>query len=146
MSLRTLGLLVFLACAAASVLRGQQSEAATAIRLLEHEWSDAQSRNDNRTLDMLLDTAVVYIEYGQVVTKGDYLLRIKHQPPGLNEVQMESISVQTFGNTSVVTGSYREIQRTSGKRSVQRWRFVDTWAYKKNGWVLIAAASAPIRE
>jgi hypothetical protein len=135
-----------LACATASSLRGQQHDAATTIRLLEHQWSDAQSHNDNRTLDLLLDNAVVYIEYGQVVTKGDYLLRIKQQPPGIDEIQMDPISIQTFGKTAVVTGSYREIQRTGGKRSLQRWRFVDTWTYKKNGWVLVAAASTPIRE
>lgn len=146
MFLRTLGLLVLLPCGAAPFLHGQQNDAATAIRLLEREWSDAQSHNDNRTLDLILDNAVVYIEYGQLLAKGDYLLRIKQQPPGIDEIQIDPISVQTFGKTAVVTGSYRELQRRGGKRSVQRWRFVDTWTYKKNGWVLVAAASTPIRE
>jgi hypothetical protein len=43
-----------------------------------------------------------------------------------------------------VTGSYREVQRSDGKRLTQRWRFVDTWSYKNDGWVLVAAASAPV--
>jgi hypothetical protein len=31
-------------------------------------------------------------------------------------------------------------------RTITRWRFVDTWAYKKHSWVLIAAGSAPSRD
>jgi len=27
---------------------------------------------------------------------------------------------------------------------MQQWRFVDTWVYKKKGWVLVAAAAAPV--
>jgi hypothetical protein len=57
-----------------------------------------------------------------------------------------SAAVRVFGNTAIVTGSYRETQRKAGAHTVTRWRFVDTWAYKKHGWVLIAAGSTPVRD
>jgi hypothetical protein len=67
---------IFLLCTfAATWLSAQQTDAAAAsgaIRGLEHEWVEAQSHNDNRALDLILDSAVVYVEYGQLATKADY--------------------------------------------------------------------------
>jgi hypothetical protein len=80
------------------------------------------------------------------VSKADYLLRIKHQDPSTDEIAFEPITVRVFGNTAVVTGSYGETQRKGGTRTFTHWRFVDTWVYKKHGWVLVAAGSAPIHD
>jgi hypothetical protein len=107
---------------------------------------EPQSHNDNRALDLILDNAVIYVEYGQLVTKSDYLLRIKHKDPFSDEITLEPIIVRVFGSTAIVTGSYQEIQRKAGMRRFTRWRFVDTWAHKSNSWVLIAAGSAPIKD
>ncbi|HKV79077.1 MAG TPA: nuclear transport factor 2 family protein [Candidatus Sulfotelmatobacter sp.] len=140
--------LILLCTCTASWLSAQQTDAAAsgAIRALEHEWVEAQSHNDNRALNLILDNNVVYVEYGRLVTKADYLLRIKHQDASTDEVVMEPITVRVFGNTAIVTGSYRETQRQGGIRKFTRWRFVDTWAYKEHSWVLIAAGSAPIHD
>ena len=129
-SMKAILSLIFLCCSPTILLRAQQTDAAPsgAIRALEHEWVEAQSHNDNRALDLILDNAVVYVEYGQLVTKADYLLRIKHQDPSTDEIVMEPINVRVFGSTAIVTGSYRETQRRAGMRSLTRWRFVDTWA------------------
>lgn len=81
-----------------------------------------------------------------MVTKADYLMRIKHQDPSTDEIALEPITVSVFGSTAIVTGSYQETQRKSGIRTFIRWRFLDTWVYKKNSWVLVAAGSAPIRD
>jgi len=27
---------------------------------------------------------------------------------------------------------------------LKRWRFIDTWVYKKGGWVLVGAAAVPL--
>jgi len=113
---------------------------------LEHQSVEAQSHNDDRALSLILDSEVVYVEYGRLVTKADYLLRIKHQDPSANEVVMEPMIVRVFGNTAIVTGSYRETQRQGGMRKFKRWRFVDTWAYKEHSWVLIGAGSAPVHD
>jgi len=139
---------IFLCCSPALLLQAQQTDAAAsgAIRALEHEWVEAQSHNDDRALSLILDSEVVYVEYGRLVTKADYLLRIKHQDPSANEVVMEPMILRVFGNTAIVTGSYRETQRQGGMRKFKRWRFVDTWAYKEHSWVLIAAGSAAVHD
>jgi len=57
---------------------------------------------------------------------------------------MEPMTVRTFGNTAIVVGSYKESHLDRATRTLQQWRFVDTWVYKKKGWVLVAAAAAPV--
>ena len=146
--MRVICSIILLGCSPILLLHAQQTDvgASGTIRSLEREWVDAQSRNNNRALDLILDNSVVYVEYGHLVSKADYLLRIKHQDPSTDEIVMEPITVRVFGSTAIVTGSYRETQRKAGTHTVTRWRFVDTWAYKKYGWVLIAAGSTPVRD
>jgi len=37
-----------------------------------------------------------------------------------------------------------EKQIQSSRKQVKRWQFIDTWVYKKNGWVLVAAGASPV--
>jgi hypothetical protein len=136
-------------CVFACALRtGAQNLADTGtsagIRALEKQWTVGQSRNDNRALNMIFDNALVYIEYGHLMSKGEYLSRVKEQAPTLDQITMGPMSVRTFGNTSIVVGSYTEIQRKGGKSILQRWTFVDTWVFKSKVWVLVAAGAAPV--
>jgi hypothetical protein len=145
--MRTIGLLFLLVCAMSlpvSTQEAAESDAATSIRALEHEWAEAQSRNDNRSLDLIFDNALVYIEYGRLVTKGDYLLRVRSAKPPLQLIVMEALTVRTFDSTVIVVGSYRETEVKDGKSLMKRWRFVDTWVYEKGRWMLVAAAAAPV--
>jgi ketosteroid isomerase-like protein len=138
--------LIILLSAGSLSLRGQQGSdesTATTIRALEHEWVVGQSRNDNRALNLLFDNALIYVEYGKLVTKGEYLARIRQAGPELSQITMEPMTVSRFGNTAIVVGTYREKEMQKQHR-VRHWRFIDTWVYKKNGWVLVAAAAAPI--
>jgi hypothetical protein len=54
---------IFLCAYTATWVSAQQTDTAAsgAIRALEHEWVEAQSHNDNRALDLILDSAVVYV-------------------------------------------------------------------------------------
>lgn len=140
--------IIFLCCAPVLVARAQDIDgaASSAIRTLEREWVEAQSHNNNGALNVILDNAVVYLEYGQLVTKGDYLLRIKNEDPSTDDVVMDPMTVRIVGNTAVVVGSYRETQRNGSSRTVTHWRFIDTWIHKQDAWVLIAAGATPVRE
>ena len=145
--MRTIGLLLILVCSTLLSLSAQETadgDVATAIRALESDWVAAQSRDDNRALDLMFDNALVYIEYGRLVTKGDYLLRVKSAKPHLSQIVMEAMTVRTFGSTAIAVGSYRDKSVSDGKAHVGRWRFVDTWVYKNGRWMLVAAAAAPL--
>lgn len=141
-------LLLVLMCSVAAPLSAQNEStegSASAIRALEQQWTVGQSRNDNGALDLIFDNALVYVEYGRLMTKGEYLSRVKHAEPGTDQIAMQPMTVRILGQTAIVTGTYSETQVQGRQREAKRWRFVDTWTYKKNGWVLIAAGSAPIR-
>jgi hypothetical protein len=121
-----------------------EDNTASVIRGLEHDWVDGQSRNDNRALDLIFDNALVYIEYGRLVTKNEYLLRVRTTGPHPSQIVMEAMTVRTFDNTAIVVGTYREKGTSNGKPSLRHWRFVDTWVNKKGRWMLVAAAAAPL--
>lgn len=145
--MRAPGCLLILLCGFSSYALTQvanEAGTAVAIRALEHEWVDGQSRNDSRALNLIFDNSLVYVEYGRLVTKGDYLARIKDAGPQLSQIIMEPMTVRTFGATAIVVGTYREREVKGANRRVRRWRFVDTWIYKERGWVLVAAAAAPM--
>jgi len=147
--MKTTGFLLIMVCALSLSVSSQeanQSSAESAIRSLEREWAVAQSRNDNLALDKILDNALVYIEYGRLVTKGDYLERIHKEDSSLRQVVMEPTRIHMFGNTAIVIGTYREKYIVNGKTVLRRWRFIDTWVYKKSGWVLVAAAASPLTQ
>ena len=119
------------------------SDAAKAVRALEGDRVKAQSRNDNHALDLIFDNALVYIEYGKVITKGDYLLRVKSAKPQLQQIVLD-MTVRTVENTAIVVGTYRKTEVKGGKSLLKRWRFVDTWVNKKGSWMLVAAAAVPL--
>jgi hypothetical protein len=125
---------------------GNDSSTEATIRALERAWVDGQSRNDNRALDLIFDNSLVYIEYGNLVTKAEYLARIKSEGPQLSQIIMEHMTVRTFGSTAIVVGTYRERDLRNGRPRLMRWRFIDTWVYKQAGWVLVAAGAAPLKE
>jgi Tfp pilus assembly protein FimV len=121
-----------------------EDNVASTIRGLEHDWVDGQSRNDNRALDLIFDNALVYIEYGRLVTKNEYLLRVRMTAPSPPQIAMEAMTVRMFGGTAIVVGTYREKGIANGKPSSRHWRFVDTWVNKKGRWMLVAAAASPL--
>lgn len=102
--MRIMSILFILACAASLSAQEADGNTATTIRALEHEWVDGQSRNNNRALNLIFDNALVYVEYGQLVTKGDYLARIKQEA---TQIAMEAIpcaNLETLPSSSDPTG------------------------------------------
>lgn len=84
--MRIASYLVILICVLSLSMSGQQAArdgSEAAIRTLEHEWVEGQERNNNRALDLIFDNALVYVEYGKLVTKGEYLSRVKWAAPNL---------------------------------------------------------------
>jgi hypothetical protein len=146
-SVKSIILLPILLCAfvpsAASQETPQEGTAAT-IRALEREWTIGQSRNDNRALDLIFDNALVYVEYGNLISKGEYLSRIRQSAPELDQIEAGPMTVRVFGSTAIAVGTYVEKQIQGSRTRVSRWQFIDTWVYKKNGWVLVAAGASPI--
>ncbi|MGA8763241.1 MAG: nuclear transport factor 2 family protein [Candidatus Sulfotelmatobacter sp.] len=149
--MRAIGLLFIVVCAKSLSVSAQgvvdEDNPALAIRALEHEWVEGQSRNDNRALDLIFDNALVYIEYGKLMTKGQYLSRVRSAGPYLpQQIVNEAMTVRAFGSTVIVVGTYREKGVQDRKTLLRHWRFIDTWVKKRGKWMLVAAASSPLSE
>jgi hypothetical protein len=145
--MRTIRLLLVLVCATSLsgfAQKAGESDAAKAVRALEGDRVKAQSSNDNHALDLIFDNALVYIENGKLITKGDYLLRVKSAKLQPQQIVPEAMTVRTVEDTAIVVGTYRETDVKDGKSSSKRWRFVDTWVNKKGSWMLVAAAAVPV--
>ena len=127
-----------------SAQKAGESDGAADVRVREGERAKAQSHNDNQTLDLIFDNAVVHIENGEVISKGDYLLRVKSAKPQQQQILLETMTVRTVENTAIVVGTYRKTDVQGGKSLLKRWRFVDTWVNKKGSWMLVAAAAVPL--
>jgi hypothetical protein len=144
---RTIGALLVLVCAMSlpgSAQEAGERDSAAAVRAREGERVKAQSRNDNDALDLILDNALVYVEYGQVISKGDYLLWVKSSKPLLQQIVPEAMTVRTVEDTAIVVGTYRKRDVKDGRSLLTRWRFVDTWVNKRGSWMLVAAAATPL--
>lgn len=131
---------------AVTPLRAQViDEAATRSKILalEHAWDRAVESNDLKGLDSLFDNALVYItQDGTLLTKADFLLSVRAMR--LEKVVTESMSVQVFGDTAIVTGVYRSSEFKNGKLILRRGRFLNTWVYKDGSWICVAAEDTPM--
>ena len=121
-----------------------ESTAGSKILALEHAWNQAEALKDLKALDALFDNALVYVDPdGTLLTKAEFLSRVKSA--SLQQVVTQSMAVKLFGNTAIVTGTYRATEIKHGKTSVLQGRFVDTWVYKDSTWICVAAQSTPLQ-
>jgi ketosteroid isomerase-like protein len=115
------------------------------ILALEYAWDQAQERGDVKALSAIFDNALVFVDYdGKILTKTEYLARVKSDSSYLQQIVTESMSVQVFGNTAIVVGTYRAKGVEDGKPYLRRRRFVDTWMLMGEHWVCVAAEATPI--
>jgi ketosteroid isomerase-like protein len=130
----------------ASALRAQgpdQAGVRSKILALEQAWNQAEALNDLMALDALFDNGLVYVDFdGTLMTKAEFLAHAK--VAHVQQVITQSMSVQVFGETAIVTGIYLAKEFKDGKAIQHRGRFVDTWVYRNQTWVCIAAQATPI--
>lgn len=137
--------LVFAALSFADAQNSGDSSAVSKVLALEHAWDQAQERGDAKALAAIFDNALVYVDFdGQVLTKAGYLERVKSNSTHMQQIISEQMSVQMFGETAIVTGSYREKGVENGKPYLRRGRFTDTWVLINDQWMCVAAGTTPI--
>lgn len=107
--------LVFAALSFAAAQNTGDPAAVSNILALEHAWDQAQERGDVKALTAIFDNSLVYVDFdGQILTKAGYLERVKSNSTHMQQIISEQMSVQIFGETAIVLGSYR------GKRRGER--------------------------
>jgi len=128
-------------------LWAQDSEEAgnrSKILALEHAWNQAEAFKDLKALDAILDNAIVYVDSdGTLMNKSEFLAHVKSAH--LQQVVTQSMAVELFGRTAIVTGTYQAKEFQNGRAVVRRGRFLDAWVAKGSEWVCVAAEATPTR-
>jgi ketosteroid isomerase-like protein len=138
-------MIVGLALSCAAAQDATVSGAKSNILALEHAWDQAQERGDATALAAIFDNSLVYVDYdGTLLTKAEYLARVKSNATHMQQIVADEMSVQVFGDTAIVVGTYRAKGVENGKPYLRRGRFTDTWILMRGHWMCVAAGTTPI--
>jgi ketosteroid isomerase-like protein len=115
------------------------------ILALEHAWDLAQEHGDVKALAAPFDNTLVYVDYdGKLLTKAEYLARVKANKTHMSQIVAEDMSVQLFGSTAIAVGTYRVKGIDNGRPYLRHGRFIDTWVLVGKNWSCVAAEATPI--
>jgi|ERR1700677_4921360 ketosteroid isomerase-like protein len=146
--MKTTGFVMLLVCSALLLAIGQNSGdsgARSTLLALEHAWDQALERRDVKALAAIFDNSLVYVDFdGKLLTKADYLARVKSNTTPMDQIVAEQMSVQMFGDTAIVVGTYRVKGVENGKPYLRRGRFTDTWIFTAGHWMCVASEATPI--
>jgi ketosteroid isomerase-like protein len=146
--MRTIWSVMILVCCALVFAPAQDAGTAAArsnILALEHAWDQAQERGDPKGLAAIFDNALIFVDYdGKLLTKAEYMARVKSNNTHMEQIVAEQMNVQVFGDTAIVVGTYRVKGAENGIPYLRRGRFVDTWVLTGGRWICVAASTTPI--
>jgi ketosteroid isomerase-like protein len=115
------------------------------ILALEHAWDQAQERGDSKALATIFDNGLIFVDYdGKLLTKVEYMARVKSNATHMQQIVAEQMNVQMFGDTAIVVGTYRVKGVENAMPFLRRGRFTDTWVLMGGHWICVAAATTPI--
>jgi ketosteroid isomerase-like protein len=107
---------------------------------LEDQWSNAVVKNDQYTMEFLLSPLYVDISStGDVTTRNQQIAMLFQK--GGEPVSMEQrvVSVRTFGDTALVSGTYIVKWRTNGSVREERGIFTHVYNRSRMHWACVNA-------
>jgi ketosteroid isomerase-like protein len=145
-------------CGAAGPIRAQQAEAVTPgsttqppevkeFQGLEDQWSNAVVKNDQYTMEFLLSPLYVDISStGDVTTRNQQIAMLFQK--GGEPVSMEQrvVSVRTFGDTAVVSGTYIIKWRVNSSMREERGIFTHVYNRSRMHWACVNAQRTAVVE
>jgi ketosteroid isomerase-like protein len=112
---------------------------------LESAWNLAEENKDINALDQLLADTLVYTDFdGAFMNKAQFLTSVKNSTPNSDQITNDDVTVHLYGDSAIVTGSYREKGIVKGKAVLRRGRFTDSWVNQKGTWLCVASQSTLI--
>ncbi len=114
----------------------------------EDQWSNAVVKNDQYTLEFLLSPVFVNISSTGDVTTRNQQIAMLFDKGGDEPVSLEQrvVSVRTFGDTAVVSGTYIAKWRTNGSVREERGIFTHIYNHDRNHWACVNAQRTAVVE
>jgi ketosteroid isomerase-like protein len=136
-------------CGAAS-LRAQQAQSAAPgqpeppeikqFQALEDQWSAAVVKNDQYTLEYLLSPVMIDIAAnGDVTTRNQQIAMLFTRDEDPVSLQQRVVSVRTFGDAAVVSGTYVVKFRTDHGDREERGIFTHVYDRMHDHWACVNA-------
>jgi ketosteroid isomerase-like protein len=126
---------------AESVVSGQpQPPEVKEFQGYEDQWSNAVIKNDQYTLEFLLSPVFVNISStGDVTTRNQQIAMLFDKGDEPISLEQRVISVRTFGDTAVVSGTYIAKWRNEGSVREERGIFTHIYNHDRSHWACVNA-------
>lgn len=126
---------------AVSVVPGQpQPPEVKEFQGYEDQWSNAIVKNDQYTLEFLLSPVFVNISStGDVTTRNQQIAMLFDKGDAPVSLEQRVISVRTFGDTAVVSGTYIAKWRNDGNVREERGIFTHVYNHDRSRWACVNA-------
>jgi ketosteroid isomerase-like protein len=133
-------LILGLLCCLPTLSLAQQALPEATILALEKKWTDGYKlRNISLMTSMLADDFIITVEDGNIYGKMGYMAHTADTSTQVDIAEESDLKVRMHGTVAVVTGAYREIGTSKGKRYEYHDRLTDVWMKIDGQWRLIAA-------
>jgi len=112
---------------------------------LENAWNEAEIHRDVKAIAALLASTFVYTDAdGTFSNRSEYLAGI----PDIisTTIVNQGMKADSYGDTIVVTGGFREQGIDNGKSYLRHGRFTDTWVRQNGEWLCVASQETEIRK
>jgi hypothetical protein len=110
------------------------------VTSLENAWNEAEKHKDVKAVDALLAPFFAYTESdGIFMNKQEFLTSIAAASYHPEQIVNDSMSVQPYDHSVVVTGTYHEHGVEKGKRYIRHGRFTDIWIQEEGAWLCAAS-------
>lgn len=117
------------------------------LLFMERLWNEAQVNRDARALDAMLGAHFVNTEYdGEVSDRAQFLEGIKDPQFNLTSLSIQDTKVSMYGDSAVVTGTYRTKGTYQGKAYEHVGRFTDTWVFADGRWQCVASHTSLVKK
>src|SRR2546428_649684 len=117
-----------------------------AVAAVEQRRIDALIASDLNALDEIIDEHCTHIESnGTSRTKAAFLQDVTSRAFSFDLFKIEENHIRIFGETAVVTGTYRNIVRVQGKPNpVKHARHLRVYVHRGGRWKLVAHQATEI--
>ena len=116
------------------------------VAAIEQRRIAAMMAADINTLDELIDEQCTHIESnGTSRTKAAFLADVAKQKFSFDLFEIEENHIRIFGDTAIVTGTYRNIVRVRGNPNpIKHARHLRVYVHRDGGWKLVAHQATEI--
>jgi|SRR5579862_849883 len=134
-----LSLFLLLPLVAFAQQSSENSSDRSLILALESAWNQAEIHHDATAASAILAENFISVDHhGALEAKAQYLADMKDMTFNPEEISNSNPTVYLYGDTAIVTSTYRTKGTDKGKPFVHRGRFTDTWIKRDGKWQCVA--------